>query len=209
LHYSLLPKLRGAAPVQAAIKQGLQETGISIFQLDEGMDTGNIFMKIPAQIQPGENSARLLSRLTELGVSGLLELLPSIAAGFANATAQDSSEATFAPKITRGDARIFWTAECRTIENLINAMNPEPVAWTVLRNESFRVLEARTSLLSFADSHPGYPAGTVYESGTKVLVACKGADALELLVVQPAGKNAMSANDWLRGQKEKGQIVFE
>mgnify|MGYP000146099607 FL=1 len=209
LHYSLLPKLRGAAPVQAAIKQGLQETGISLFQLDEGMDTGKILMQIPTQIQPGENSGRLMSRLTDLGISGLLELLPGIAAGFANAKAQDSNEATFAPKISRGEARISWTADCRAIENLINAMNPEPVAWTTLRDESFRVLEARTSLLSFADSDPGYPAGTVYESGTKVLVACNNGDALELLVVQPAGKKAMSASDWLRGQKDKDQIVFE
>lgn len=208
LHYSLLPKLRGAAPVQAAIMQGLSETGISIFQLDEGMDTGEIILQVPTQIQPGENSGRLLSRLTDLGISGLLEAIPTIAAGIAKKQSQ-VGVVTFAPKISRADARIKWTDECRDIENLVNAMNPEPMAWTTYGGEAFRVLEARASLQSFMKSPNGYEPGTLFETDSKILVACGSGDSIELLMIQPAGKTEMTAQDWLRGQKSKGTIVFE
>lgn len=209
LHYSLLPKLRGAAPVQAAIRSGLNETGISIFKLDEGMDTGEILMQIPTQIQPGENTARLLKRLTDLGISGLLECIPSIASGLAKSTPQKHADATFAPKISRADARIIWSDSCREVENLVNAMNPEPMAWTTLMSETFRVLEARAALLSFTAQPNGFEPGTVYSHDSKVLVSCGSGDALELQTVQPAGKTAMPAQDWFRGQQSKAHLVFE
>lgn len=209
LHYSMLPALRGAAPVQAAIQQGLAETGITIFQLDEGMDTGEVLLQVPTQIQPGETSGRLLSRLTEIGISGLLEALPAIAAGFISRTIQDPNLATFAPKISRQNARINWNEDCRQIENLVNAMNPEPMAWTTLGGEPIRIIEARSSLHSFMSAGTSSEPGVVTEKESKILVSCDSGDSLELLTVQPAGKNQMSANDWFRGQRGKGVTVFE
>lgn len=209
LHYSLLPMLRGAAPVQAAIKNGMQETGITIFQLDEGMDTGDIILQVPTQVQPGENTARLLRRLTDLGVSGLLEALPAISAGFTKLIKQDASLATFAPKITRDDARISWQANCRDVENLVNAMNPEPMSWTTFQGQPFRILEARSSMQSFSQIDDSRQSGFVFESSSKILVACKSGDSLELQTVQPSGKNPMPAADWFRGLKSKDRVVFE
>ncbi|MEY4493944.1 MAG: hypothetical protein RL570_59, partial [Actinomycetota bacterium] len=143
LHYSLLPALRGAAPVQHALLEGLTGTGVTAFQLDTGMDTGPVLLQAPTTIEQNENAGRLLSRLTDLGISVLLEILPAIAAGIAVSKTQDGSVASFAPKISRVDAQIDWSESAKRIENKVRAMNPEPMAWTILESESFRVLEAR------------------------------------------------------------------
>lgn len=205
VHYSLLPKLRGAAPVQHAILGGHKTTGVTVFKLDQGMDTGPILSAVPTNIEVGENSAHLLSRLTLLGTSLLLELLPSIAAGFATEQKQDESLKTFAPKIIRSMAQIDWHKSALEIENLVNAMNPEPMAWTTLNDHEVRVLSARAIDVSEQDSEPG---ATAFTQGS---VATKTGDKklLELHMVQPAGKPAMKASDWLRGQESKGPVVFK
>ena len=203
LHYSLLPKYRGAAPVQQAILNGERETGVSVFQLEEAMDTGPIFIAVPTVIEPGENSLRLLERLTTLGVSALLEVLPAIAADIAQSTPQSDDAKSFAPKISRVDARIDWKVHARKIENLVNAMNPEPMAWTTINDAPIRILSAREAQASDA------PIGTgrVLLQDGNVVVGCNGSSLL-LLQVQPAGKSAMSATDWIRGQQNKDDIVL-
>ncbi len=205
LHYSLLPGLRGAAPVQHAILNGLATTGVSIFKLDEGMDTGPIISTVETKIEVGENSAHLLSRLTQLGISALLETLPSIAAGFAQEMPQDHTAKTFAPKINRDAARISWQDPAKQIENLVNAMNPEPMAWTIYNGDPIRVLAARALVEAAVDS----PAGSVSLLDGKPVVAAGKSTCLEIIQVQPSGKQAMPAPDWYRGQASKGSVVFE
>lgn len=207
LHYSLLPKYRGAAPVQHAILNGESETGVSIFQLDQGMDTGPVFISVPTVIEPGESAARLLQRLTNLGITALLELLPAIAAGIAKPTPQNDPDATFANKITRETAQIDWNKSALKIEHLVNAMNPEPVAWTILKQESFRIIDARVSHLEDSAEHESLSIGGIITRNDTVLAKC-GTGYLELLVVQPAGKKLMQASEWLRGQQGKDALVF-
>jgi methionyl-tRNA formyltransferase len=203
LHYSLLPALRGAAPVQHALLQGLSSTGVTAFQLDLGMDTGPVLLQAPTTIEQNENAGRLLSRLTELGISVLLEILPAIAAGIAVSKTQDGSAASFAPKISRVDAQLDWSESAERIENKVRAMNPEPMAWTSLEAESFRVIEAR----AWSDSATDDLVGSVQLRDNKVLVRT-ASGSLELITVQAAGKNEMSASDWFRGVKNKENVVF-
>lgn len=203
LHYSLLPALRGAAPVQHALLQGLSTTGVTAFQLDQGMDTGPILIQVPTTVEPNENSGRLLSRLTDLGISALLEVIPAIAAGIALAKPQDSANASFAPKINRVDAQIDWSESAIRIEQKVRAMNPEPVAWTYLDTESFRILEA----FAHSSSVLSATVGSLQLIEGKVLVQTSSG-SLELTTVQPTGKNEMSAADWFRGLKNKESLVF-
>lgn len=203
LHYSLLPALRGAAPVQHALLKGLNTTGVTAFKLDKGMDSGPILLQAPTVIEPDENAGRLLNRLTDLGISVLLELLPSVAAGVAKHTVQDESGATLAPKIHRSQAQIDWNQSAVTIQQLVLAMNPEPMAWTTLGEESIRILEARAFRAATQQASPG----TVQLVEDRVLVACDDG-ALQILRVQPAGKNEMSAIDWFRGVQNKETLVL-
>jgi methionyl-tRNA formyltransferase len=213
LHYSLLPKWRGAAPVQRALMAGDRETGVTLFQLDRGMDTGPVHLQIPTVIEPGETTGDLLPRLTELGITGLNELLPRLAAGMAAPLAQDPlllSQLPTANKLTREDAHIDWNDMAHQIENQIRALNPEPMAWTSLDSEAFRILEARAlgatdwKALSGEESEPG----SVTISRERVLVACGAGTLLELKIVQPAGKKPMSANDWGRGISAEKKVNY-
>ena len=213
LHYSLLPKWRGAAPVQRAIMAGDRETGVTLFQLDRGMDTGAIHLQIPTVIEPHESTADLLPRLTQLGISGLSELLPRIAAELAIPVAQDSELLASLPtadKLSRDDARINWQRNAVEIEHQVRALNPEPMAWTTLAGETFRVLEARA--LGATDWQA--LAGDSTESGAvsidkdRVLVTCGQGSLLELKSVQPAGKKAMNASDWARGLAAGKRVIY-
>ena len=194
LHYSLLPKYRGAAPVQHALLNGETETGVTIFRLDAGMDTGDIVSQVPTQIEPGENTADLLERLTVIGITALDEVLPAIASGSANATHQTGAS-SIAPKLNRQDARLNFELSAKILEQRVRAFNPEPIAWCEFGGQPLRVLAAR----AFVTSIDGEP-GTVSVVGDKVLVTC-GDKSLELIEVQPAGKSPMKATDWLRGQR--------
>lgn len=203
LHYSLLPKYRGAAPVQHAILNGEATTGVTVFQLDEGMDTGPILLSVPTRIETGENSKRLLERLTQLGITALLEVIPAIAAGIVKPQTQSTDGASFAPKLSRQNAKLDWNDTANKLENFINAMNPEPMAWTSNGSSVLRVLSAR----EFTESNLALKHGAVTQKDGTVIVGCKDS-SLELLVVQPAGKSQMSAKDWYNGVQEKDSIVF-
>lgn len=207
LHYSLLPALRGAAPVQHALLKGLNSTGVTAFQLEKGMDTGPILLQAPTVIEPDETAGRLLNRLTDLGISVLLELLPGIAAGIYKQTPQDDSVATLAPKIHRANAVVDWNQTATSIHRLVLAMNPEPMAWTTLGEDSFRILEVKEFPGFNLGSNLSDTPGRVQLIDNKVLVACRNS-ALQLLTVQPAGKNEMSAADWFRGSQNKENLLF-
>jgi methionyl-tRNA formyltransferase len=192
LHYSLLPKWRGAAPVQHSLLNADQETGVTLFKIDEGMDTGPIVGQLQTAIAPDESAGELLARLTKLGLTLLSECVPGICAGIAKLTEQ-LGEPSLAPKLQRSDARIDWNKPARLIESLIRGSTPEPGAWTYLSGESFKIIQAR----ALPDTGTLSP-GAVQTSGASVLVGTSEG-VLLLKTVQPSSKTAMSANDWARG----------
>lgn len=207
LHYSLLPSWRGAAPVQHALLNRDSITGVTIFQLDEGMDTGPIFSQVPTEINPNENARDLLERLTKLGVSALGETLPAIFSGLAKPIAQDLSKLDIYPlatKLSRQSARIDWSAHSSNVDAVIRAMNPEPMAWTEFGSDSIRILAARPYSVGTTDSTPG----SIFSSDAAIVVACGDSSALAIIEVQPAGKKAMSASDWYRGLPKNTKVVF-
>lgn len=213
LHYSLLPKWRGAAPVQRAIMAGDRETGVTLFHLDKGMDTGPIHLQIPTVIEPGESTANLLPRLTELGISGLAELLPRVASGLAAPASQDPdllAKLPTADKLTREDARIDWHRNAVELENQIRGLNPEPMAWTTLDDETFRVLEARALGATDWQSLAGEDSlvGTLHIEKNRILVSCGEGTLLELKTVQPAGKKPMPSSDWARGMTAGKRVIY-
>ena len=194
LHYSLLPKWRGAAPVQHSLLAGDKTTGVTLFKIDEGLDTGPIVASVPTQIQPGETSARLLSRLTELGCTLLSQELPGVLLGSYSLTPQVPDEnLASAPKLGREQARVDWSRGALDIERKVLAMNPEPGAWATLNGETFKIHDARE--IAGTESQA---VGTVSLAGGRVLVSTS-AGVLELLEVQPSGKQSMPAKDWARG----------
>lgn len=194
LHYSLLPKWRGAAPVQHAILAGDKTTGVTLFKIDQGLDSGPVVASLPSQIQPGETADRLLSRLTELGCTLLAQELPGILLGSHSLVDQDASQGfTVAPKLSRETARIDWNQTAPAVERQILAMNSEPGAWTSLNGDTFKIHDARQ--IASNDLHS---AGSVWLSDGKVLAA-SSEGVVELLIVQPAGRPIMQANEWARG----------
>lgn len=192
LHYSLLPKYRGAAPVQHALLNGDRETGVTLFKLDEGMDTGLVLSQTPTPINAGENAANLLARLTLLGCALLSESIPQISSSTHSLKPQ-SDAVSFAPKLTREFGRIDWQSSARAIESQVLACNPEPGAWTLLNGQSFKILDA-VALPQTEHLAPGQPL----LHGAKVLVGT-GNGHLMLQLVQPASKRHMAAMDWARG----------
>jgi methionyl-tRNA formyltransferase len=202
IHFSLLPELRGAAPVQRAIIQGLRETGVSIFKLDEGMDTGPILAQVPTVIEHGENAGDLLSRLTNISLTMLDECLSQIESGTELMQTQ-SGEATIAAKLSRQDARVDFAKSALYIEHLVLGCNPEPVAWAEYNSEPIRILNARTTVVSEATD---LKQGEVSLFGDAVCVGVGDNQLLQLLEVQPASKRAMKATDWFRGLQ--GSVVL-
>ena len=197
LHFSMLPKWRGAAPVQRAIQNGDSETGVTLFKIDSGLDTGPVVSTVQTTIQPDETAGDLLSRLSLLGVSLLNAELPSIYSGTYNLREQ-VGEVTLAPKTSREEARIDFELEAKQLSDLIRAMNPEPMAWCNYLGEPMRILRARVT--SSAENQR--PIGEVKFLDERVLVSCGSNSVLELLEVQPASRNPMSARDWVNGQNQ-------
>ena len=195
LHFSLLPKWRGATPLQHSIIHG-EGQGLTVFRLDEGMDTGDVVGALPMDFGPEQTSAELMPLLANDGAKLILELLKKRPA----ATAQ-LGEATFAPKFSRADAKLSFEESAEVNARLIMALNPEPVAWTEAGDESIRILRAKAvGSIDWSSLEEKESAiGSVELSGGKVLVTCGGGTRLQLEMVQPAGKKAMSALDWFRG----------
>jgi methionyl-tRNA formyltransferase len=201
LHFSKLPRWRGAAPVQHAIWSGDKETAVTLFKIDEGLDTGPVLGLAESVIEPDETSGELLKRLSSIGVTLLNQELPKLYSGTFNLSQQQGS-ITLAPKIQRVEARINFTYTSKEVENLVRAMNPEPMAWCELDGDPLRVLRARSVPGLFA-----LAPGEVLVQDDLVLVGCGSKSALELIEVQPASKTTMSAKSWMNGQSTR--VVLE
>lgn len=195
VHASLLPRHRGAAPIQHAILAGDAVTGVTIMQMDQGMDTGPILHRLTTPIGPGETAGSLGDRLAQLGAEALLEALALLRLGRLRPQPQQDTLATHAPKIDRVIAHIDWAAEASQIARQTQAFDPAPGAWTTLGGTDVKVFGA----LPAGSAPPGRRPGTVVETGDSVVVAT-GEGALRITEVQPAGKVRMPAGDWLRGR---------
>jgi methionyl-tRNA formyltransferase len=192
LHFSLLPELRGAAPAQRAIIQGLTETGVTVFKLDVGMDTGPIYIQDKHQIAAETTAGELLEQLALLGPKVISQTLAAIDAGEAPIS-QDHSRATLAPKLTKLEGQINWSDSGEIIVNKILGFAPNPGATTRFRSEGLRINRARTSDKKLP------PSEIVLEDG-QVLVGT-GTKAVELVEVTPAGKKPMTAKAWANGAR--------
>jgi methionyl-tRNA formyltransferase len=191
LHASLLPRWRGAAPIQAAIAAGDYETGITVMYMDEGLDTGDILLQRKIDILPTDTGGSLHDRLAQIAPKALLQALQSLAKNTAAPIPQDNALATYAPKLTRGDGKIDWSEPAETIERKIRAFNPWPGAFMKLDGRNLKVFSASIVDLS------GKP-GEILRS-EKELVIAAGEDALSLVEVQLEGKRRMSAAQFSRG----------
>jgi methionyl-tRNA formyltransferase len=194
VHYSLLPQLRGAAPVQHAIIRGLSETGATLFKLDSGVDTGGYISQVRTKIEPGETAGRLLERLTSLGSSLIVQDLPSIFAG-TSVELKQAGVTSIAPKLHRNDAKLNFLKNARDLEGIVLGCNPEPGAWASNGAQQIKVHDAFAVELD-----EGREPGLVFAQGKHIAVACGEHTALFLREVQPSGKQIMHASDWFRGK---------
>ncbi len=201
LHYSLLPKYPGASPVQQAILEGESTTGVTVFMLDEGVDTGPILAAQHVEILPDENAGALMLRLTDYGSKLLSETLNDFDVRFSSRVFQ---EATASRKVTRrinrSMAKLDFSLSAAEVVNKVRAMNPEPVAWFEVDSGPVRVLEADIA------GNGELPAGVASLIGPQLLVGCLYG-AIELKVVQPAGKKIMGGADWFRGLRTDSLLL--
>jgi methionyl-tRNA formyltransferase len=193
IHPSMLPLYRGAAPVQRVLMDGLAETGVTIFKLARAMDSGPILLQRKLAIGPGDDAGSLLDRAAYEGVRAFVEYVSSVSAEEWRFSPQDGSLATTAPKITREEERIDWTASAREILGKIRALSPKPGAWTTAKGRRLRILQAGECRAVSVGL-----AGELTPGSEGPLVA-SGAGSICLKTVQMEGKKIQSAADWWNG----------
>lgn len=193
VHASLLPRLRGAAPIPWAIANGDADTGVSIMQMEAGLDSGPVLHRMRTTIDIDDTAGTLTERLADLGATALLETLPCLAAGAIRLEPQDHALATFAPKIDRATARIDWENDAGTVARQIRAFDPAPGAWTTLDGLELKLFGAR------AVDDDGGEAGTVLLADGGLRVAA-GRGAVEIREAQPAGRRRIGVREWVHGR---------
>lgn len=195
IHASLLPDYRGAAPIQAAIRDGLEWTGVSIMRMQQKLDAGPVILQLGTTVNPDETYGELSLRLSELGAAALIEALTLIELGQAKETPQQDEQATYAGKIDRDSTRIDWSRDATAVSRVIRAYDPKPGAYTKLGDAEVKLFGGR-----FSDRATGGAAGEVLGAGADGLLIAAGTGAVQIAQVQPAGKKRMSAEEWLRGR---------
>lgn len=192
VHFSLLPALRGAAPVQWAIIRGEAKTGVTIMMMDEGLDTGPILLQSELEIGARENAGQLMTRLTEVGGEALVRALDLMEEGDIVPLPQDDSLATVAPKLTSADARIDWDLSAKEIERRIRALSPDPGAWTTRNGKRLKIWQAQVV------SEGKSIAGGLEDRDGEIVVATREG-SLRVLELQPEGSSRMTSAAYLRG----------
>lgn len=206
LHFSMLPAWRGAAPAQRAVLAGQKETGMTVFRLEEGLDTGELITARPETIGQYETSGQLLDRLALSGAQLLLEAIDALDAGTATFTGQDHAAATHAPKLTTAEARIDWALPADQVSAHIRGMSPDPGAWATLAGSRMKILgveepppESKELAL-----RPGQLAAT-----RRHLLVGTGSSPVALAMLAPAGRRPMRAPDWARGANLSSDTAFD
>jgi methionyl-tRNA formyltransferase len=194
IHASLLPALRGASPIQGAIRQGLTETGVTIMRMVPALDAGPIILQSRTPIADDETYGELQGRLSELGALALIEALTLIELGHTTEHPQDDSLATYAAKVDRDTSRIDWSVSEHEVANVIRAYDPKPGAWATHRGADIKLFGAKRIF-----DRSGHP-GEVLEADEDGLVVACGEGAVRICDVQPAGKRRMQAVAWHRGR---------
>ncbi len=197
IHASLLPRWRGAAPIQRAILAGDRETGVSIMQMDEGLDTGPVLHQLSTPIYPDDTAGILHDRLATLGAQALLDVLGLIVDGSCSALPQDEDKATYAAKLEKHEALLQWNAPAAELERRVRAFNPWPVARTSLRGENLRVWQAQT-----LPGSSGEAPGTILQASRDGIDVATGEGVLRLLRLQSAGGKPLDAGAFLNGHPE-------
>lgn len=199
VHFSLLPRWRGAAPVQRAIAAGDERSGVTVFKLEEGLDTGPIYSTLSYPLNDRSRSDEVLKDLSSLCFQPVNQALIMIAAG-EPATTQESDGVTLAPKISKSEGRIDWNRDSKMLDRQIRAFQPWPGAYTSLNGTRIEIIEARVSETAGA-------AGEVISINP--LLVGTGSGSLEIIRVKPENKREMSRNDWLRGARIMLPCAFE
>jgi len=194
IHASLLPALRGAAPIQAAIVEGCEETGVSIMRMVSALDAGPVIHTLATPIEPDETGGELTLRLSELGATALIEALALREAGDVVERPQDEAKATYAKKIERDDARVDWTQSATVVARRIRAYDPKPGAWSSVRGVEVRFFGARPEA-----GRAGAPGEVVAADSAGLVIAC-GDGVVAVREVHPAGKKRMTAAEWVAGR---------
>lgn len=202
IHASLLPRWRGAAPIQRAIQAGDRQSGVTIMQMDVGLDTGPMLLERVTPIDPRETAATLHDRLGALGAEAVVEAIEAIAAGVATPRAQPAEGATYAAKIRKEEALIDWSRAAVEIDAQVRAFNPWPIAETRWNGQQLRVWEA-VPLNKPALAAPG----TVVSTSAAGIDVATGEGVLQLTRVQAAGRKAMAASDFLKAHRPEGAVL--
>ncbi|HKN04597.1 MAG TPA: methionyl-tRNA formyltransferase [Buttiauxella sp.] len=197
VHGSLLPRWRGAAPIQRSLWAGDAETGVTIMQMDVGLDTGDMLFKLACPIEATDTSASLYDKLANLGPQGLLETLDQLATGCAKPEIQNEDLVTYAEKLSKEEARIDWTLSAVQLERCIRAFNPWPMSWLEIDEQPVKVWQA-----SVINHSTNAAPGTILESNKQGIQVATGEGILNLESLQPAGKKAMKAQDLLNSRSE-------
>jgi methionyl-tRNA formyltransferase len=194
IHASLLPALRGAAPIQAAIREGLSETGVTIMRMVPALDAGPIVLTQRTPVHEDETYGELALRLSELGAMALIGALSLLSVGAAEEVAQDDALATYAPKVDRASTAVRWGDDAVQVARTIRAYDPRPGAWTTLHGADVKLFGPRP-----AEGCIGAPGEVVAVDAAGLLVGC-GSGCVRVREVQPAGKRRLTAAEWGRGR---------
>lgn len=196
LHFSLLPKWRGAAPVQRALESGDEITGVTVFQMDSGMDTGPIWSQLSFEIPEDCDATSLFQALAEMGSDAIIQSLPKIENS--ELPMRQAGEASVARKITKHEGRLDWNQSCEILLRKIRAFNPNPGTYTQFRGQILKIIEAK-------------PSDYILRPGEINQFGAIGTStrAIQILLLKPAGKNEMTIKDWLNGYKPNAGELFE
>lgn len=196
VHGSLLPRWRGAAPIQRSIWAGNNETGVTIIQMDDGLDTGDILYKTCCPIDATDTSASLYNKLAEFGAQGMLKTLQQLANGRVKREVQDKSQVTYAKKLSKKEALLNWNLSATQLERCIRAFNPWPVSYFTIHEDTVKVWKANV-LIETTDEKPG----TIINSDQRGIQVATAEGILNLTLLQPAGKKIMSAQDLINSRR--------
>jgi methionyl-tRNA formyltransferase len=206
VHASLLPELRGAAPIQWAIARGHTHTGVTVMRMVEAMDAGPILLQEEEPIGEQETGADLTARLSELGAEALVEALALLTVGQLEERPQDDARVTYAPKLDRASARVQWQSSSAEIANLIRGMDDVPGAWSELGGEPMKLFRP----MRHEAAHHDVPPGTILRAGGGgALLVATANGAVRIAEVQPPGKKRMSADAWAAGRSDLAGQRFE
>ncbi|OOF23587.1 methionyl-tRNA formyltransferase [Salinivibrio proteolyticus] len=201
VHGSILPRWRGAAPIERAVWAGDTETGVTIMQMDEGLDTGDMLKIATLPIEETDTSASLYTRLAELGPQALIDCLNDMANGIILAEPQNDAKANYAEKLTKQEAKIDWTQDAAFIGRCIRAFNPRPVSYFTLGEQNIKVWQANV-----LDIDVEATPGTVINTDKHGIQVATGKGVLQLTQLQPPGKKAMQAHELLNARREWFEI---